>query len=394
MTTVKDIDIAVFGATGFTGQLIAEYLGQQDGVKVAIAGRNGDKLTKVKSDLGLSEDTETIVADASDKSALTELARRAQVVIAAAGPYQHYGENLIAACAEEGTDYLDLCGESNWIRAMIDKYDATAKASGARIINSSGFDSIPSDLGILHLQNLAAKHQKQPFTRVKGRVEAMQGVASGGTVASIMAEMGVAAQDPAVAELIGSPYALAPGFAGPEQPDGDSVKFDEDLNSWAAPFIMAAINTKTVHRSNFLQSHRYGTDFGYDEMTMTGPGDEGKELATQMADPGAMLNPEGGPPQPGEGPSPEEREAGHFTIAYHGTNSADQYGLVRVSGFQDPGYGCTSKMISQAALCLLKDDVETAGGFWTPATGLGEKLVDRLGDTGVLKFETEVSTNS
>ncbi len=390
MTQEKDIDIAVFGATGFTGNLIVEYLGKQGDAKFVLAGRNADKLVATKTELGLSDDVETIVADAGDAEALQGLAQRAKVVIAAAGPYQHYGEKLIAACAQNGTDYVDLAGESNWIRAMIDKYDGVAKGSGARIINSSGFDSIPSDLGILQLQNKGRETFGQSFTRVKGRVEAIHGVASGGTVASIMAEMGAASQDENIAALIQSPYALAPGFEGPTQPDSDSVKFDEDLNSWASPFIMAAINTKTVHRSNHLQNHAYGEDFRYDEMTMTGPGEDGEKLAQQMADPGAMLSPDGETPQPGDGPSLEEREAGHFTIAFHGVNSDAQRGVVRVTGFQDPGYGCTSKMISQAALCLLKDNVETQGGFWTPAAGLGEKLIDRLGNTGVLKFEANI----
>lgn len=386
----KDIDIAIFGATGFTGQLITEYLAEQEELSMAIAGRNAEKLASVKSDLNLDPDTEIIIADATDTSGLERLAQRSKVVIAAAGPYQHYGEALIAACAEHGTDYVDLAGESNWIRAMIDKYGPAAKASGARIVNSSGFDSIPSDLGIHQLQDLGKAEYGQPFKRVKGRVEAMQGVASGGTVASIMAEMGAASQDPAVASLIQSPYALSPGFEGPEQPNGDVVKFDEDLNSWASPFIMAAINTKTVHRSSFLLDHAYGKDFLYDEMTMTGPGEDGEELARQMADPSAMLNPEGGMPQPGEGPSLEEREAGHFTIAYHGKNTDGQSGVVRVTGFQDPGYGCTSKIISQAALCLLLDEVETEGGFWTPAAAMGKQLISRLGETGVLKFEARV----
>ncbi len=390
MTDTKDIDIAIYGATGFTGQLIAEYLSEQGEAKFAIAGRNAKKLAWVKADLDLPGDVEMIVADAGDEAALAEMAKRSHVVIAAAGPYQHYGENLIAACAQNGTDYVDLAGESNWIRAMIDKYDAVAKASGARIVNSSGFDSIPSDLGILHLQNLAQSKGKDAFSRVKGRVEAMQGIASGGTVASIMAEMGAASKDPVVAQLITSPYALTPGFEGPEQPNGNVVKFDEDLNSWAAPFIMAAINTKNVHRTNFLQEHAYGQEFQYDEMTMTGPGDEGQALATQMADPAAMLGAPGEQPKPGEGPSPEEREAGYFTLAFHGSNAQGESGTVRVSGFQDPGYGCTSKMISQAALCLLKDDVETGGGFATPAAAMGEKLINRLSETGVLKFGANV----
>ncbi|MEN0067376.1 MAG: saccharopine dehydrogenase NADP-binding domain-containing protein [Myxococcota bacterium] len=383
----KDMDIVVFGATGFTGQLIAEYLHGQYGtgdLRIAIAGRNLAKLETVQRDL--CPMAEIIVADATDEEALTTLAKRARVVISAAGPYTRLGGPLVDACADWGADYVDLCGESNFSRDSILNRADRAKQSGARIVHSCGVDSMPSDLGVQWLQELAVEKRGAPFSKVRCRVEAFVGAVSGGTLASMATVAAVAESDPGVAAELCNPFAFAPGFQGPPQPPGDAPVFDDDLGTWAGPFVMAEINTKVVHYTNFLRQHAYGTDFTYDEMVVTGTGQEGRALAEGLCSPGALLDDDGPPPTPGEGPSKQQREAGHFTMAFHG-GDGDERCTVRVSGFKDPGYGATSQMIAEAALCLLSSQSDRVGGVWSPAACMGSSLRERLQSTGVLAFQ-------
>lgn len=388
----RDIDITIYGATGFTGALVAEYLaGLQDpNLRLAFAGRNGEKLRAVAQVNGCADRVTLIEADAADRAALDALAARSKVVIAMAGPYAQYGAALLAACVAAGTDYVDLCGEPQWMRAMIEQHGPEAEKTGARIVFSCGFDSIPSDLGVVHLQALAEAAHGAPFSRVKGRVEAIQGGPSGGTVASLVGSTKAAAADPAVRDVMISQFGLTPGFTGAKQPHGQAPVEDEDLGTWAAPFVMAVINVKNVHRTNLLAGLPWGEGFVYDEMLVTGPGEKGAETAKQIA----AMGPGGGMGQsklqPGEGPSKAERDAGFFTLALHGSGLGGKTGVVRVSGDKDPGYGCTSMMISQAALCLLRDGVAAPGGIWTPGAAMGGKLVQRLADSGVLKFEASV----
>ena len=390
--TARDIDITIYGATGFTGSLVAEYLvGLQDEtLRLALAGRNGDKLRQLAERLGCADRVTLIEADGGDRAALDALAQRSAVVIAMAGPYAQYGGDLLAACVAAGTDYVDLCGEPQWMREMIEAHQERARETGARIVFSCGFDSIPLDLGVLHLQTLAQEKFGKAFPRVKGRVERIQGGPSGGTVASLVGSTKAAAADPAVRDVMISPFGLTPGFTGAKQPHGQAAVEDEELGTWAAPFVMAVINVKNVHRTNVLAGLPWGADFVYDEMMVTGPGEKGAETARQIA----AMGPGGGMGasklQPGEGPSKEERENGFFTIALHGSGLGDHTGVVRVSGDKDPGYGCTSMMISQAALCLLRDGIAAEGGIWTPGAAMGETLVKRLSDAGVLTFVAEV----
>ena len=390
--TARDIDITIYGATGFTGSLVAEYLaGLGDAeLELALAGRNGDKLRALAEDLGCADRVTLIEADAADRAALDALAARSKVVIAMAGPYAQYGSGLLAACVEAGTDYVDLCGEPQWMREMIEKHEARAKETGARIVFSCGFDSVPSDLGVVHLQALAEEKHGSPFPRVKGRVERIQGGPSGGTVASLVGSTKAAAADPAVRDVMISPFGLTPGFQGAKQPHGQAPVEDEDLGTWAAPFVMAVINVKNVHRTNVLGGLPWGEGFVYDEMLVTGPGEKGAEMAKQVA----AMGPGGGMGQsklqPGEGPSKEERENGFFTLALHGSGPDGKTGVVRVSGDKDPGYGWTSMMISQSALCLLRDGVEAEGGIWTPGAAMGAKLLQRAQDAGVIRVEAEV----
>ncbi len=283
----REFDIIVYGATGFTGRLVAEYLGthyagRADAPTWAMAGRSAAKLAEVRDLIGAPADTPLVVADASDTASLDAMCARAKVIVTTVGPYQLYGNELVAACVRAGTDYADLCGEPGWMREMIDLHHDAAKASGARITFSCGFDSIPFDLGVLFLQDEAVKRHGTPAPRVKGRVRKMQGGASGGTIASLTETLKAVARKPSLALLLKSSFALTPGFEGPSQPSGLMPAYDSATGTWTAPFVMAPINTKNVHRSNFLLNHAWGSDMVYDEMVMTTIGDAGKAMAEAM----------------------------------------------------------------------------------------------------------------
>jgi len=385
---MREFDIVVYGATGFTGRLVAEYLGCRDhGVTWAIAGRSADRLDQVRSDLGLGPDVPVLVADADDAASVRAMCDRARVVLSTVGPYQTYGSALVAACAASGTDYVDLCGEPAWMREMIDAHAAAATASGARIVFSCGFDSIPFDLGVWTLQKAARARFGRPFPRVKGRVVTMKGSFSGGTYASARATMAAAARDASVLRLMIDPFALTPGFSGPAQPRGLLPEYDDALGAWTAPFVMAPINTKNVHRTNALLGHPWGTDFTYDEMMVApGLGDIGKAAAAAMAG----LNPIGGDkgPAPGEGPSREERESGHYEIAFVGEMPSGERLRATVTGDRDPGYGSTSKMVAESAVCLARD-VVGSGGIWTPGALMAAPLVERLTANAGVTFVVE-----
>ena len=382
---MRDFDVIVYGATGFTGRLVAEYLVQAypGRGRWAMAGRSADKLAEVRNLIGAPADTPLVVADADDAASLTHMAERAAVVLTTVGPYQLYGAALVAACAASGTAYVDLCGEPAWMRHMIDAHEATAKRTGARIVFSCGFDSIPFDLGVLTLQEAARARFGQPAPRVKGRVRKMQGGFSGGTAASLKATLAAAAREPSLLKLLASPFALTPGFTGPHQPTGLIPEYDSTLGAWVAPFIMAPINTKNVHRTNFLLGHRYGEDFRYDEMMVAGLGDMGKAAAEAIAKLNPLASDKG--PKPGEGPSKAERDAGHYDLLFAGLMPDDTRLDATVTGDRDPGYGSTSKMIAETALCLV-DDVQGGGGIWTPGALMGATLRDRLQAKAGLTF--------
>ena len=391
----KPFDIVVHGATGFTGRLVVEYLLRQypnsnpacSGLRWAMGGRSAAKLAAVRDELGAPADTPLVVTDSSDPASLQALMAQTRLVLTTVGPYQLYGNELVAACAQAGVDYVDLCGEPAWMRHMIDAHEAHARASGARIVFSCGFDSIPFDLGVLLLQTEMKARFGQPAQRVRGRVRKMKGTFSGGTAASLKATMAAAASDPGVLALLRNPFSLTPGFEGPRQPSGNKPELDEALGLWVAPFVMAAINTRNVHRSNFLLQQAYGADFVYDEMLVTGAGEKGQAIAQAVANDKSMGSDAG--PQPGEGPSREEREAGYYDVLFLGHDSAGHSLKVGVTGDRDPGYGSTSKMISEAAACLLLDSAATPGGIWTPASAMGDRLIARLQAHAGLSFKVE-----
>ena len=392
MTSPKAFDIVVYGATGFTGQLVAEYLATHyrgdSSLKWAMAGRSRDKLAAVRDAIGAPADLPLISADASDAASLNAMIAQTTSIITTVGPYQLYGAELIAACAASGTDYLDLCGEPVWMRQMIDAHQTTAQRSGARIVFSCGYDSLPFELGVVCCQEAATKAFGAPVARVKGRIRAMKGTFSGGTAASMKATFNAAAKDLSLVAMLRDPFVLTPGFQGPRQPPGNKPVFDEDLKSWTTPFPMASINTRNVHRSNMLTGFPYGRDFVYDEMELTGPGEEGEARARQVL---AANNKMSGTevPKPGEGPSKEERESGHYDLLFVGITPDGRQVRVAVKGDRDPGYGSTSKMISECAMCLLRDTPQLAGGIWTPGAAMGEHLIKRLTEHAGITFTVE-----
>ena len=390
----QKFDIVVYGASGFTGQLIAEYLAAQykgDGnLKWAMAGRSPDKLAAVRNAIGAPADTALIVADASDPVSLEAMVGQARSVISTVGPYQRYGSELVAACVKAGADYFDLCGEPLWMRQMIDTHEAAAKSTGARIVFSCGFDSLPFELGVFAVQQEATKSLGGPAKRVKGRIRDMSGTLSGGTAASTWATFATAAQDLSLVTRLKDPFLLAPGFEGPKQPRGNKPLLDEDLSSWTAPFAMATINTRNVHRSNMLMDFRYGKDFVYDEMVLTGPGQQGEANARQLV---AAVNAErmGGARglKPGDGPSKETRESGFYDLLFVALAPDGRQVRAAVKGDRDPGYGSTSKMISECAICLLRDTPDVPGGIWTPGAAMQHRLIKRLIDHAGLTFGVE-----
>ena len=386
----REFDIIVYGASGFTGRLVAEYMQQQYGRSVnwAMAGRSAEKLAQVRDEMGIDAATPLVTANADSADDMAAMVARTKVIITTVGPYQLYGDALLAACAAAGTDYVDLSGEPGWMHGTIGAHHDAAKASGARIVHSCGFDSIPFDLGVYFLQQAAQEKFARPCRQVHGRVRAMNGEFSGGTAASLGATMAAVSKNPDLLGILINPFSLATtdkgAFQGPEQPADNRPYEDAATGQWVAPFIMAAINTKNIHRSNALLGHAYGEDFLYDEMMVTGTGDEGKAMAEFVA----TNNPLEGDdvPQPGEGPDKASREAGNYDVLFIGLTANGERIEASVGGDMDPGYGSTSKMLAESAMCLLEDSDGLAGGLYTPAPAMGDKLIKRLCDNAGLYF--------
>lgn len=397
-----EFEVVLWGATGFTGALVARHLIETygDDLKLALAGRNQSKLESLREELGQPE-LPLIKADSGNRNSLDEMVARTRVVCTTVGPYANYGTELLAACAAAGTDYCDLTGEVQWMTKTIEFYLEDARASGARIVHTCGFDSIPTDLGTLFLQNAMHEQYSEYADRVKSRVGKFSGSASGGTVASMMHMFEEAAGDASVREAMTNPYSLNPRGEqkGPDQPDRNRAEYDEDFQQWTSPFVMAAINTRVVRRSNALAGYPYGHQFRFSERMLTGDGRGGKHKASTVSF-GSQLTPVAMAvkplrrlaarflPAPGEGPSPEAQLRGHFELFFHGVNSASGNSLkARVSGDRDPGYGATSRMLGEAAVCLARDDLKCAGGIWTPATAMGDHLIARLRENAGMSFE-------
>ena len=384
----KNFDVVIYGATGFTGKLVVEYMlkqyGNDNSISWAMAGRSHEKLLAVKEKLGVPAEISLLTVDSEDKTSITDMVKQTKCVLTTVGPYQLYGSDLIEECASHGTDYVDLCGEPGWMYEMIEAHSEAAKASGARIIFSCGFDSIPFDLGVLYAQEEAIKRYGKPSTNVRGRVRVMDGEFSGGTAASLGATMASLKVKPELLSVLINPFSLSEGFNGPEQAPDNAPIYDEKLQTWVAPFFMAPINTKNVHRSNALMNHSYGKDFSYNEMWVSGPGDEGKAVAKMVASVNFMND----APEPGEGPSRESREKGSYDILFCADINEESV-HVSVKGDMDPGYGSTSKMITESAICLVRECDDLVGGIYTPASSMGNKLIKRLKANAGLTFLIE-----
>ena len=388
MNNSKEYDFVVYGATGFTGKLVVEYLvkkySNSPEITWALAGRSLEKLESVVDSKNVPEGTGLLVVDSNDISSIENMVSKTKCILTTVGPYQLYGNDIVAQCAKSGTDYVDLCGEPGWMHEKINELSDTAKASGSRIVFSCGFDSIPFDLGVLFLLNEVIKRFGKPASNVRGRVRGMNGEFSGGTAASLGATMAALKEKPELFAVLANPFALSNGFTGPDQPADIQPVFDKKLDTWVAPFFMAPINTKNVHRSNSLMNHFYGEDFCYNEMWVQGSGDEGKAAADFIS----SSNPLSDAPKPGEGPSRESRENGNYDVLFCG-DIDEQSVHVSVKGDMDPGYGSTSKMISESAICLVKECEDLHGGVYTPAPAMGTKLIQRLQDNAGLTFEIE-----
>lgn len=403
MNNEREFDIIVWGATGFTGRLVAEYLFNQYGVnqsiKWAMGGRNQSKLEEVRA-LVADETVSLIVADSQDEASLDAMTKRATVICTTVGPYDKYGSKLVAVCIANQTHYCDLAGEVPWMRTMIDLHHEAAQANRTKIVHTCGFDSIPSDMGVFFMQQEAIARTGHPAKQINMRVRAANGALSGGTYASLNNMMEKAAKDKSIYSVLLDPYSLNPEGErdGPDEHDLQSVVYDEISQSWIYPFIMAGINTKVVRRSNALGGYPYGKAFRYDEAIMSGDGFTGRikgilAAATlgivMLAKPGSLLKKglDRLLPKPGEGPNQAKREAGFYNLHFIATLHDGSTATGKVTGDMDPGYGSTSKMLAESAICLAQDDLPNVAGVLTPSIAMGDALLERLQENAGLTFD-------
>lgn len=404
----RPYDIIIFGATSFVGKLLTRYMlqtyGAGQGLNWAIAGRSEAKIKALTTELGTdAEQIPTILGDATDTNFLNDLASKTRVFVTTVGPYALYGDAVVEACVAQGTDYCDLTGEVQWMNRMIAKHHDAAVKSGARIVHTCGFDCIPTDMGVHFLQSQAKQAFGAALPDIKMRVHGMRGGASGGTIASMVNMMEEMEKDPSLRKLMGDHYALVPdeNLKGATQTNPGVLSYDETTGSWIVPFLMAGVDTRVVHRSNALSGMSYGRDFTYEEAQQVGSGVKGVLGGLGFAvGAGAVLGLTAfGPtrrllerfvfPKPGEGPSPEAQENGYFDIRFYGTGADGQTMTAKVTGDRDPGYGSTCKMLGESAMCLLHDvdRSKTGGGCFTPASAMGDALIDRLTKNAGLTFD-------
>lgn len=397
MAGAREFDVVLYGATGFVGKLTGEYLASaaDDGVRIALAGRSQDKLERVRAQLGeRAAAWPLIVAECLDQTALAEMAGRATVIATTVGPYRKYGMQLVEACAGAGTHYADLTGEPLFMRDTIDRFDATARANGARIVHNCGFDSVPSDIGVLLLHEAAGELEDTTLV-----VQRMKGGVSGGTLDSLRGQVDEIRLDRSLLKTIGDPYALSPDRAaepdlGSEQ-DLRGAEYSEELHTWFGPFVMAQVNTRVVRRSNALQQWAYGRRFRYREVMALGDGSAGRvralglaaglgALVAGMALPPARLVLDRVLPKPGEGPKEKLVRHGSYDLEIHARTPSGDRWMSHVAAQGDPGYGATSVILGESALCLALDGerLPQRAGVLTPATGMGSVLAERLRAAG------------
>jgi len=396
----REFDIVLWGATGFTGRLVADYLVRNyldgdAGLRLALAGRNKEKLEGIAKEVGAPQ-LPILIGDSFDAESLNAIASKAEVLITTVGPYAKYGAELVGACVRNGTDYCDLTGETHFIAAMIDAHEEEAKRTGARIVHCCGYDSIPSDLGTLIVQEAFKQRHGTYASQVKMAAVQMRGAFSGGTIASMLNMVDEMKANPELRKVLGNPYALNPkGVRGPDKGDQTGTRFDKDLDMWTGAFIMAAINTRIVRRSHALMGLPWGEGFRYSEVMGTGKGAKGWSGAASLtvglvAFMGSLALPFTRPfvekrlPSPGEGPNKEARDKGSFKTLFVALGDGHTERAV-VSDQRDPGYGSTAVMLSEAALCLALEGTQlpSGGGILTPATAMGMRLVERLRAAGL-----------
>jgi short subunit dehydrogenase-like uncharacterized protein len=404
-------DIIIYGASSFTGKLVLEYFfmkySNNPQLKWGIAGRNHKKLMQVLTDIREANPTQKntdisiVIADCQDPASLNELTKQTKVILTTVGPYAKYGSLLVASCVENGTDYCDLAGETQWIRKMIDTHQTKAEETGARIIHACGFDSIPSDMGVFYMQEEARKKYQKPLKKIQLFVKAMKGGASGGTIASILNVIAEGRADRDIARTVSHPYGLNPNDkkTGPDKRDQASIIYNYELDCWTAPFFMASINTRIVRRSNALMNFNYGEDFSYTESTICGKKASGwiKAIFLTLTLGLFLLGSanritrkyfiEKLLPKPGQGPNKEQRNNGFFKLIMLGRTKDGERLSIEVTGDRDPGYGSTSKILSETAVCLASDKIDRKGGIWTPASALGGKLLSRLQTNAGMTFK-------
>ena len=401
---MRKYDLVVWGATSFTGKLVTEYLFNKYGsskIKWAIAGRNLDKLEKVRS-LVADDNLPMIIADSFDEESLSKFVKKTRVVCSTVGPYSLYGTKLVKLCVENNTNYCDITGEAHWIRTLIDDYHEEAKSKKIKIVNSCGFDSIPSDMGVYFIQNEIKKTYKNYANSIKMRVAGVRGGISGGTYGSINNLLKEAYSNKKIFRVLNNPYGLNPKnkMEGMDKKDLRKIIFDKESNSWIYPFIMAGINTKIVRRSHALTNFQYGKDFRYEEAMMSGKGITGLLKAILAVFPLAMigLNPNSllkkivnsYMPKPGEGPGPEKRKNGFYNLRFYVTIDERRKAFAKVVGDNDPGYGSTSKMLAESALCLAFDKLPENYGVVTPSIAMGKQLLERLRNNAGLDFKISI----
>ena len=402
MNKSREFDIIIWGASGFTGRLVAGYIfnkyGTNGNLKWAMAGRNLAKLELVRSKVA-DKTVPIVVADSNDEEGLKEMVKRAKVICTTVGPYAKYGSKLVSVCIENQTHYCDLAGEVQWIRRMIDKHHESAVANQTKIVNCCGFDSIPSDMGVYFIQKISKAKKGQIAKQIQMRVAGASGGISGGTYESLSHVNEEAHKDKNIFKVLINPYGLNPvgEQEGLDKYDLRTIVYDKASKSWIGPFIMAAINTKIVRRSNALSGYAYGKDFRYDEATLSGKGLKGRVKGFISVIPiGLMMSAKPGSllkriidkilPKAGEGPNKKQRENGFYNLRFYITYEDGSKALAKVIGDMDPGYGSTSKMLSEAAICLAKDELSYLGGVLTPSTAMGDKLLSRLEKNAGLTF--------
>ena len=402
MPSTREHDVVVYGATGFVGKLTALYLAEAapPDAKIAIAGRSQEKLERTRAELpAAAAEWPVIVADSSDREAVGKLAASTKAVATTVGPYYRYGFPLVEACAEHGTHYADLTGETLFMRRTIDEYNDRAQGSGARIVHTCGFDSIPSDIGVMSLHRHAEETGAGDLTDTTLVVRKMRGGVSGGTIDSLRGQLDAARADKSLRRVMVDPYALSPDRSA--EPDlGDErdpmrPSHDPELGGWLAPFVMGTVNTRVVRRSNALQGHAYGREMRYRELMLTGGLPAGPIVAASVSGgiaalvAGLSIKPtrkllDRILPDPGEGPNEAAREKGFFKIDVHTTTSSGVHLVCKIDAPGDPGYKATAVMLGESALALAldEDQLPDAAGILTPSTGIGPRLAERLGAAG------------